>query len=388
MKVILFIFAICFVVVSGKVIKMPLMHSGTVRDRLVKEGKWEEEMGNQFNTGKSPLIDYWDNFYLINATLGTPGQRFTLVLDTGSSYLWVIDKKCTQNACVGAAPGTGYVKNRFDATKSTTFVNESKVFQVQYGIGSSNGFFGKDTFSVAGLSVLQQEAGIAESIATVFQYQPIDGTFGCAWPSLADHVIPPVQNFLSQLDQPIFTIWMDRIVKPAYDQVGGEVIFGGLNPENCWGIINWVPLTSKTYWEFNMGGFMVGDYSMRKQMVAISDTGTSWILTSQAYIDIIVTKIGAEWDAKTYQYTVNCTAEMPDLILVINKMDYYISSGEYVLDGGLGNGKCVVTIGAMSASPGNPQWNLGATFIRSYCQIYDIGNARIGFALAKHQILT
>lgn len=30
-----------------------------------------------------------------------------------------------------------------------------------------------------------------------------------------------------------------------------------------------------------------------------------------------------------------------------------------------------------------PTWIFGDPFIRQYCQIYDIGNERIGFALTK-----
>lgn len=42
-------------------------------------------------------------------------------------------------------------------------------------------------------------------------YMPSDGVLGLAWPSIAeDGVVPPIQNVLSQLDQPLFTVWLDR----------------------------------------------------------------------------------------------------------------------------------------------------------------------------------
>ena len=34
--------------------------------------------------------------------------------------------------------------------------------------------------------------------------------------------MPPMQNLLPQLDQPIFTVWLDRHVTPAENKLGGE----------------------------------------------------------------------------------------------------------------------------------------------------------------------
>lgn len=35
--------------------------------------------------------------------------------------------------------------------------------------------------------------------------------------------------------------------------------------------------------------------------------------------------------------------------------------------------------------PTNPLWILGDTFIRPFCNVYDIGKKRIGFAKAHHK---
>lgn len=75
-----------------------------------------------------PFIDFFDDLYLGNITIGTPrkprrplwkvmsrflAQTFMVVLDTGSSDLWVIDKSCTSAACAGY-PSSGHRKQHFD----------------------------------------------------------------------------------------------------------------------------------------------------------------------------------------------------------------------------------------------------------------------------------
>ena len=41
-----------------------------------------------------PANDYDDLEYVSNITVGTPMQQFVIVLDTGSSNLWIPDSTC------------------------------------------------------------------------------------------------------------------------------------------------------------------------------------------------------------------------------------------------------------------------------------------------------
>ena len=67
-------------------------------------------------------------------------------------------------------------------------------------------------------------------------------------------------------------------------------------------------------------------------------------------------------------------------------MKYNVPGVEYVLDLELGGGKCALTFFDMDGGGFGPSWILGDTFIRTYCNIYDIGQKRIGFAKAHHNL--
>ena len=76
-------------------------------------------------------------------------QQFDVILDSGSSDLWLANTQCLQ--CPSGIP-------EFDSTKSTTFTASSShsPITIQYGGGSVQGVLGQDTVSMAGFIVPHQ----------------------------------------------------------------------------------------------------------------------------------------------------------------------------------------------------------------------------------------
>jgi len=267
--------------------------------------------------------------------------------------LWVIDAKCKSQDCKG-------------------------------GLGGSPP---KHQFDFGGLEVTQQEFGVANVLAEVFGYQPVDGICGLGWPALAvDNVVPPVNNLLKNLDQPGFHVFITRHMTSIDmgNGDGGMITYGGYDTTNCAALTpkNFVALTAESWWQFNLDGYSVGSQSGTTTQSAISDTGTSWIGCPDAALTAVLTATSATYDATNDVYEVPCSqiGSLPNFVVTLGGVQYPMKPSEYTLDLGLGNGLCVITFFSMDSIGFGPQWILGDTFIRSYCNYYDIGGQRIGFS--------
>ncbi|KAH7702647.1 ASP-1 protein, partial [Aphelenchoides avenae] len=145
--------------------------------------------------------------YTINVTLGTPPQQFSLLLDTSSSNVWVIGAACSSRACTGNQRPLKHQK--FNKSKSKTFKDLYKPMSVKGSMGEIGGELAQDVLSFAGFTVQQQQIGVVQTLPDFYADTAFDGTFGLGWPSLAvDRAMPPLQNVLSQLDKPLFSIWL------------------------------------------------------------------------------------------------------------------------------------------------------------------------------------
>merc|ERR1719428_136831 len=81
--------------------------------------------------------------YWAEMTIGTPEQQFTALFDTGSSNVWVPSIDADTD------------KNRFDGSRSSTFVDLQDPVSMTYGTGSCQGTAGHDFITVGGMQVDQ-----------------------------------------------------------------------------------------------------------------------------------------------------------------------------------------------------------------------------------------
>jgi hypothetical protein len=78
-------------------------------------------------------------------TVGTPGQEFRVVFDTGSADLWVFSSKST-------LPHQSYLRY-FNGNASSTYSAGTTPWSIQYGKGDCSGYLASDNVNVGGLTV-------------------------------------------------------------------------------------------------------------------------------------------------------------------------------------------------------------------------------------------
>jgi len=329
-----------------------------------------------------PIIDYADTQYYGPITLGSPSQNFLVVFDTGSSNLWVPSEKCswTSWAC--------YIHNRYDGTKSTTYVANGTAFSIQYGSGACSGYLSEDVLNIGGLVVKGQTfAEATEEPGITFVAAKFDGILGFAFNTISvDQVAPVWYNILSQrlVQAPIFSFWLSD--NPS-GQSGGELYLGGANQKYYTGAVTWAPLTSTTYWEYTMDDFKVGGNSTGwcVKCRAIADSGTSLIAGPSAYINALNKQLGATIQNGEGIFT-ECPSNtsLPNVQLVIAGKTFTLTPDQYVVKvSALGTTACISGfVGLDIPKPAGPLWIVGDVFMRAYYTIFDFGNSRVGYATA------
>lgn len=323
-----------------------------------------------------PLTNFMNAQYFGEIGIGTPPQKFKVVLDTGSSNLWVPSTRCSSIAC--------FLHRRFDATKSETFKENGTEFAIRYGTGSLEGIISNDVLHFGDLAV--EEQGFGESVkepGITFALGRFDGILGLGYDTIAvQHVVPPFYNIISQglVDDPVFSFWLGRA---GEGEEGGEMAIGGIDEDRYKGDIVWSPVIRKGYWEIELEKVTFGgeDLDLDPQRAAI-DTGTSLMAVPSVVSDLVNKLIGGKKNFAG-QYVVDCNTipDLPDLELTFSGKPFKLTGKDYVINAG--KDQCISGfMGLDIPAPAGPIWIVGDIFLRKFYSIYDLGNDRVGLAEA------
>uniref|UniRef100_A0A0K0D5E1 Peptidase A1 domain-containing protein n=1 Tax=Angiostrongylus cantonensis TaxID=6313 RepID=A0A0K0D5E1_ANGCA len=318
------------------------------------------------------VIDFGDHVYSANITIGTPAQQFAVVVDTGSALLWIPGKDC--NASCGAG-------HKFKPESSSTFAGSGEKWAMEYGTGKSKGLLGTDIlggWADEQLPIPNSSFGLAEEMSG-FNYKFSDGILGLglALPTLK--VAPVLINAINQkmLDRPLFTVWLHHKGMQSGSS-GGLITYGAVDDKNCGPVIAYEPLISTTHYVFKMSNIGVGNSSYPKEYHAAADTGTTIIGGPTVIIDQIAKVVGATYNATECLYFIECDATPPTLDITIGANKYQIHYVNYIVD--IGHNTCFFALLPFEFGGFGPDWILGGPFMRQFCNIFDIGQQRMGFA--------
>ncbi|KAM3696363.1 hypothetical protein ACJW30_06G034900 [Castanea mollissima] len=263
---------------------------GEVRSASIRKYYLRGNSGDPEDIDIVSLKNYMDAQYFGEIGVGTPPQKFTVIFDTGSSNLWVPSSKCYFSvAC--------YFHSKYKSSSSSTYKKNGKPADIHYGTGAISGYFSQDHVKVGDLVVKNQEFIEATREPSItFLVAKFDGILGLGFKEISvGNAVPVWYNMVKQglVKEPVFSFWFNRNTD---EEEGGEIVFGGVDPNHYKGKHTYVPVTQKGYWQFDMGDVLIDGQTTGFCVTtcsAIADSGTSLLAGPTTIITEVNHAIGA-----------------------------------------------------------------------------------------------
>lgn len=367
---------------TSAILKIPLTKTQTARSYFRENDLYFDDNApftkyQEIEVGEDPvpIHNYADAQFYGPVTVGTPGVTFNVVYDTGSSNLWVASSTCGFG-CLG--------KNKYNSKKSSTYQANGTVFNIAYGSGPVSGFLSEDTATLGNIPVPHQtfaEINNVKGLGPAYAAGKFDGILGLAFQSISVYGIPPV--FVSMVEQgliedPVFAFYLSN-----EDGVDGELDFGGIDANHYTGDFMYVAVSSQTYWEVKLDSLSIDGKVVTSATKAIVDSGTSLLAGPKSEVTAIAKSLGAIPLLTTGEWLIDCKKRTngKDLTIVLGGHTLTLSSMDYIINNAP---LCLLgMVGIDIPAPAGPLWILGDPFMRKYYTVFDYGEKRLGFALAK-----
>jgi len=331
----------------------------------------------RFDPGKKSYInidDFMNAQFYGEIQVGNPGQTVKVIFDTGSSNLWVPNKKPI------------FTRHQiYNHQKSSTYHKNGTVFKILYGSGPVSGFFSRDDVHLGELILKDYnfaEVDNVKGLGPAYYIGKFDGILGLGWDSIVvGGGLSPFGALVrsGQLEKPEFAFYLGNLEE-------GELVLGGSNPAHFEGKVTNVPLIAETYWEVAFGALTVGDQSVGGGTTrAIVDSGTSLLAGPVSEVKKIAQLVGAT-PLIAGEYAIDCDKIKtgPSLSFKLGDGTFTLDPVDYILDK---QGVCLLGMMGINIPPPNgPLWILGDVFMRKYYTVFDWGNKQLRIAKStKHK---
>lgn len=358
--------------------------------------------------------------YRIPVEVGHPAKQFELMIDTGSTLTWLINKEAVCSPPSGAKACKAFGKRLFDCSLSSTCADgyPSGTLTESYGSGDVKVMMRRDKFFVGGSNGMKLNFGEALSVsnAEYFFKGRYDGFLGLGWPK-GLHEIDNAESrdqatFITQLSEQHVGGKAVFGINLGSKECRGQITFGGIDEAEFQSKITWAPLHDITdaseaeYWKVLIDGITIGNgQKMEASLPSVMDTGAFAIAfpsNSRIYASFTadIEKRTATTPLPFLKGTglpplplVKCTqvSTLPDLTVYLSGQPFTLGPQEYVytdretLDiitphpGDVPQGYCVVGVIQMQM-PAGIDILLGNNFLRAFYSIWDIEQKQFGLA--------
>lgn len=356
-----------------------LVHSVPLQRRSSKLSKLKEL--RKLGLGLGTVSEYYGSI-----AVGSPGQPFKVIFDTGSGNLIIPAVECSTPACLE--------HHVYSSTKSSTGVElESKRsmdrwtpgesrdnITIHFGTGSISGVYVRDKICID--NELCWTSGFIsawEESDNPFSWLPFDGIMGLSLPKMAQARQFSILGQMSEAD-----VLKADVLGAFFGNTDeqSDITFGGIREDLLAAKVEYVPILSDTpgYWEVMMSDMLQGTTSFGLCpggcRVAV-DTGTSVLAFPSRIFDQIESLFSPKDDCSNLH-------SLPSLTLQIGHITLTLTPDDYVQQQ---DGQC--TLGMMALDippPRGPLCTFGEPLLMKYYTVYDYDNMQVGFALARHGV--
>ncbi|KAJ7623249.1 aspartic peptidase A1 [Roridomyces roridus] len=325
-----------------------------------------------------------DSSYYGSIAIGSPPVAFDVILDTGSSDLWLAGDDCSFG-CDGVAT--------FNPSASSSFSNKSTPFEITYGSGEALGALATETVQMAGFSVANQGFAVCNAVSSGLLTAPVSGLLGLAWQSIASSGATPLWQTLAQggsWDSPVMAFQMTRFLNQSKTQdqeVGGSFSMGFTNTSLYTGDIEFtnMPTSTPSYWILAISAITVQGNSVTvpsgSDSYAAIDTGTTLVggppdQIAAVYAQIPNSRAGTGNFEGYYLYPCNT-----DVVVTMSfgGRSWAISSADFQLQQ-VSQSTCVGSFFELTTGGSAPSWIVGDTFLKNVYSVFRFNPPSVGFA--------
>jgi len=324
------------------------------------------------------IKNYMNRRFVGTIQIGSQNRPFDVILDTGSSTLWVGDHN--QHSFLG---------NSYDCAQSKT-CNAFKNFEknITYGSGSIKGYKITDHVKI-GSAILQNFSMLLVKEADA-KLKGIHGILGLSL-GRGSSGFPTVLEQLKAnglIKVSMFSMYLGDDAKATGGKTG-EIIFGGYDPKYAKSEFKFVKIKNakdSMFWTTDMRGLGLGTTVNVSQILpVVFDSGTSLIILPEEIIKKIIVQAKSQGihchlnqNRKKYQCDCSARDKLGDLIFYFDEASFNIPATSYVE---FNYGSCDLLLDNLKGI-GSNKGIIGDVFLKHYYTMYSAENNTIGFAQA------
>ncbi|ODQ80767.1 hypothetical protein BABINDRAFT_7462 [Babjeviella inositovora NRRL Y-12698] len=341
------------------------------------------------------VLENEQSFYMANMTIGSNHQMVGVLLDTGSSDLWVNGRDniyCSKTSTTGDSTVSKLLETRdttsidcslygtFDTSMSTSYKSNGSDFAIYYADNTfAKGEWGHDDVTFGSVLVNDLSFAVADEATSEV------GVLGIGLPGLETtktqyENLPMKMRSAGLIHSSVYSIYLGSNAEK------GTILFGGVDTSKYQGLLKTVPMvdvaSNRIQVEMNDMTYNGMSFFNHQFYPALLDSGSTLSLFPQAVIDLIVSVIDLQYYEELASYIGSCsmiessnfTFNFGGARIDVPMFNFFFEH-MVVNDDGVSR-TCVLNVGV------SDNVTLGDSFLRGVYTVFDMEKYELSLATA------